>query len=124
MFLISPINNVFQWNKVLSSLSAEQLSKLPFEVGGQCTSDIKLHFQNPPRESLASFLQKSVQLSCERQQARHLLSPTPIDRELSRGMASKKVHEVEWMASLVHRVTSESGCDTVVDVGSGLVSTL
>ncbi|XP_025084221.1 uncharacterized protein LOC112558162 isoform X3 [Pomacea canaliculata] len=109
-----------EWNKVLSSLSAEQLSKLPFEVGGQCTSDIKLHFQNPPRESLASFLQKSVQLSCERQQARHLLSPTPIDRELSRGMASKKVHEVEWMASLVHRVTSESGCDTVVDVGSGL----
>ena len=70
--------------------------------------------------SLHEFLQLTSQLSLLRGQID--LQPTAIDANMARGMNQKKLHEVSYMASLVHNVMSEAGCDLIVDVGSGLVS--
>ncbi len=56
----------------------------------------------------------------------HLLVPPPaspaeaLPRRTWKGMSPKKVQEVEALASLVHRVCSDSGTSAVVDAGCGL----
>ena len=52
------------------------------------------------------------------------LKATAVSPNMSRGMNPKKLHEVSYMASLVHDVVSQAGCDLIVDVGSGLVGSI
>ena len=40
----------------------------------------------------------------------------------TRGMSEKKIHEVRRLSEFVHVQCEEQGCNTIVDVGSGLVS--
>ncbi|XP_014667519.1 PREDICTED: uncharacterized protein LOC106809081 isoform X2 [Priapulus caudatus] len=48
------------------------------------------------------------------------LQKTDLGTEEKRGMTPKKVHEVEWMSSLVADVCLKTQCDVVVDIGAGL----
>jgi hypothetical protein len=47
-----------------------------------------------------------------------------INTVLAQGMNSKKKHEIETLAGLVHAITKSCGAKTVIDVGSGQVSHL
>ena len=115
----------FQWSRTFSTMTADELNSLPFVStrGSSCTPPPQPSSGAPLPKSLAAFLQKSSSLSHVRRQARESLpEPTLVGKDLCKGMSPKKLHEVEWMASLVHQVASRAGCSVIVDVGSGLVS--
>lgn len=44
-----------------------------------------------------------------------------LDPQIKRGMNPKKQHEVSHMSALINDITVRTGCDVVIDVGSGLV---
>ncbi|XP_070178717.1 uncharacterized protein [Littorina saxatilis] len=106
------------WNELFSAMTLEELNCLPFH---KADSQPKEPANSPVPESLMAFLQKSSALSHDRRHAKNgLPHPTKVSRDLSKGMSPKKLHEVEWMASLVNQMAVEAECNVVVDVGSGL----
>lgn len=44
-----------------------------------------------------------------------------LDPQIKRGMNPKKQHEVSHMSALINNISVRTGCDVVIDVGSGLV---
>ena len=50
------------------------------------------------------------------------IKPCNLSPHVKRGMNPKKLHEVCHIASLINDIATKTGCDVVVDVGSGLVS--
>lgn len=44
-----------------------------------------------------------------------------LDPQIKRGMNPKKQHEVSHMSALINDISVRTGCDVVIDVGSGLV---
>ncbi|KAK3790011.1 hypothetical protein RRG08_016328 [Elysia crispata] len=101
-----------EWLPFLAELDTQELNNLPYL--GESSSQVYPAWPT----SLHEFLQLTSQLSLLRGQID--LQPTAIDANMARGMNQKKLHEVSYMASLVHNVMSEAGCDLIVDVGSGL----
>ena len=51
----------------------------------------------------------------------HPLLASDIDTDIRKGMSGKKIHEVCHMTALIDHVIRKTGCNAVVDVGSGLV---
>ena len=49
------------------------------------------------------------------------LLTSDIDTDIRKGMSGKKIHEVCHMTALIDHVIRKTGCNAVVDVGSGLV---
>ncbi|RUS81898.1 hypothetical protein EGW08_010325, partial [Elysia chlorotica] len=101
-----------EWLPFLSELDTQELNNLPFL--GESSSQV---YPAWPL-SLHEFLSLTSRLSLQRDQVD--IQPTPVDTNMARGMNPKKLHEVSYLASLVNRIMSESGCDLIVDVGSGL----
>uniref|UniRef100_A0A0E0JCA1 Methyltransferase domain-containing protein n=1 Tax=Oryza nivara TaxID=4536 RepID=A0A0E0JCA1_ORYNI len=65
---------------------------------------------------------KSLVLPREQKSPRSLLPDlhvASINTVLAQGMNSKKKHEIETLAGLVHAITKSCGAKTVIDVGSG-----
>uniref|UniRef100_A0A0E0MPG6 Methyltransferase domain-containing protein n=1 Tax=Oryza punctata TaxID=4537 RepID=A0A0E0MPG6_ORYPU len=65
---------------------------------------------------------KSLVLPREQKSPRSLLPDlhvASINTVLAQGMNSKKKHEIETLAGMVHAVTKSCGAKTVIDVGSG-----
>ncbi|KAL8563892.1 hypothetical protein ACOMHN_049548 [Nucella lapillus] len=122
-----------EWVTALTTMSVKELNHLPFqnspeefslEVSPEISADTPPTNHHARDNSLASFLRKATNLSHhhQQQQSQRVILPPPIQigSGLRKGMSPKKLHEVERMASLVHQVAAELGCNLVVDVGSGL----
>ncbi|GFN86192.1 upf0431 protein c1orf66-like protein [Plakobranchus ocellatus] len=101
-----------EWLPVLTNMSTDELNNFPF-LG---ESSAYLYPLWPT--SLHRFLDLAARLNIERGQAE--LKPATVDFRMARGMNPKKLHEVSYIATLIHDIMAETGCDTVVDVGSGL----
>ncbi|XP_076438925.1 uncharacterized protein LOC143277871 [Babylonia areolata] len=104
-----------EWIETLTAMSVEELNGLPFQSNEDKQTGRHLG------DSLTSFLHEASRLGgCRWRASGAPPPPTPVSNDLRKGMSAKKLHEVERMASLVHQVAVESGCNVVVDVGSGL----
>ncbi|XP_014667521.1 PREDICTED: uncharacterized protein LOC106809081 isoform X4 [Priapulus caudatus] len=97
-----------EWYGCLKTLSVDDLNELPYG-----------HQMDYWPEDLKKFITKSQELSLCRDQV-DWLQKTDLGTEEKRGMTPKKVHEVEWMSSLVADVCLKTQCDVVVDIGAGL----
>lgn len=126
-FLICIWIFLLQWITVFNTMTNEQLNRLPFLLSTVNSKPNHLTGSNQPQifssfpESLMLFLRESAFMSVDRDHSEMSLTPTVVEKELTKGMSPKKLHEVERMASLVQEVVVRSGCNIVVDVGSGLV---
>ncbi|KAK7466607.1 hypothetical protein BaRGS_00033406 [Batillaria attramentaria] len=110
-----------EWDRAFTQMTVEELNKLPFveaAVGSPHSQSVSSSLHLP--DSLQLFLQHSTSLTFERDHVTGLIKSTPVGKELAKGMSPKKLHEVQWMASLVHQVAAQADCDVVVDIGSGL----
>ncbi|XP_069102153.1 probable methyltransferase-like protein 25 [Argopecten irradians] len=70
-------------------------------------------------DSLKDFIKMALTLSLPRSPSKRTTTLS-IDPEMRRGMTPKKQHEVALMSSVVHDVAQRSGCDVILDIGSGL----
>lgn len=70
--------------------------------------------------SLSAFIQEAETLSYPRIPDQQCF--LKLGKNSQRGMKPKKIHEVKHMSALVHEVCQEVGCNHIVDVGAGLVS--
>ncbi|KAG8092922.1 hypothetical protein GUJ93_ZPchr0012g20860 [Zizania palustris] len=102
-----------EWMECLRGEPVESLLMLP----SGCVQE------NWP-SSLRDFIltARSLALSREQKSPRSLLPDmhvASINTVLAQGMNSKKKHEIETLAGMVHAITKSSGAHTVIDVGSG-----
>ncbi|XP_062597462.1 probable methyltransferase-like protein 25 [Saccostrea cucullata] len=97
-----------EWREDLLNLTTEELNSLPFG-----------YVQDDWTESLRKYISSATELVLPRNLSEEI-QPCTLTSELKRGMNPKKQHEVRHMAALVSDIATKTGCDVVIDVGSGL----
>ncbi|XP_061174710.1 probable methyltransferase-like protein 25 [Saccostrea echinata] len=108
-FIEEPWNSLpSEWGNELLKLTTEDLNSLPFGF-----------IQDDWPESLRKFIYTATELVLPRTLSEEI-QPCALTSEVKRGMNPKKQHEVRHMAALVSNMAAKTGCDVVIDVGSGL----
>ncbi|RDD47557.1 Protein RRNAD1 [Trichoplax sp. H2] len=97
-----------EWQQPLLQLSYEDLKYIP-------QGRVKEFWP----ESLQNFIAKVAALAMPREPNQNI-DKAEIQDDIGLGMIPKKRHEVESMASFIAKMCENYGCETVVDIGSGL----
>ncbi|XP_076324405.1 methyltransferase-like protein 25B isoform X1 [Tachypleus tridentatus] len=114
IFTSNVLENIpYEWKAHLQDLRFEEMNKVPF---GFIKSDWP--------QSLQSFVKTCLTMA-EARFMTHRVNINPsvnvtIPPSIQRGMAPKKIHEVNQLAELLGIICKEVCCNRVVDVGSGL----
>lgn len=93
---------------MLTRLTTEELNSLPF---GYSKEDWP--------ESLKKFITTASEMALPKKISEENKSCC-LDPQIKRGMNPKKQHEVSHMSALINDISVRTGCDVVIDVGSGL----
>lgn len=97
-----------EWKDVLTRLTTDELNLLPFGYSKE----------NWPK-SLKEFISTASEMPLPRIISEEI-QPCSLDPQIKRGMNPKKQHEVSHMSALINDISVRTGCDVVIDVGSGL----
>lgn len=108
-FIDKPWNHIpEEWKNVLTRFTTEELNSLPF---GYSKEDWP--------ESLKKFITTASEMALPRNISEENKCCS-LDPQIKRGMNPKKQHEVSHMSALINDISVRTGCDVVIDVGSGL----
>ncbi|EES16348.1 hypothetical protein BDA96_08G181400 [Sorghum bicolor] len=102
-----------EWMECLRREPVESLLKLP-------SGCVQEHWPATLREFVLTA--RSLVIPREQKAPQSLVSDihvAPIGTVLAQGMNSKKKHEIENLAAVVHAIAKRCGAKTVIDVGSG-----
>ncbi|EDV21370.1 uncharacterized protein TRIADDRAFT_60323 [Trichoplax adhaerens] len=97
-----------EWQQPLLQLSYEDLKYIP-------QGRVKEFWP----KSLQNFITQVAALAMPREPNQNI-DKAEIQDDIGLGMIPKKRHEVESMASFIAKMCENYGCETVVDIGSGL----
>lgn len=107
------------WLDFLYNLNYKELNAIPFE---HCLDNEKIYKACP--EDLLNFLRTAYKLCLPRshkdEKSDKNSNEVSLSQEEKKGMNPKKCHEVEHLTDLVHKTCDKHGCQSIVDIGSGL----